>query len=682
MYLDERSSAILRDLAAGFRKNSGEIEEKFRLTRRQMDYSLKKINAYLAEQNIPPVKKKRNGNLEVGKEIREVLRQKKDYFYSETERVQIIAFMILTQSDLSLQHFISELKVSKNTVLSDLKAVQQLFADYGSKLKYTRQQGYIIDGKEFEKRKLLIDMAGQLICLPDGRQLARKLGRLKEDQVQKYRDWLETIERKLDVTFTDEKMDSSPYCLALVCRRIKDGKYLDEAEMLYEELTDTKEYAMANELLAELGKVPRQERFFIALMLLSANISELGILSEEKVSVIRDAIEEMVHDFENKACVVFKEREELKEMLLKHMKPAYYRMKYNLTLSGNLLDIVNIEMYQEELKEIHTIMRGCIGPVEQLIGSRVPDAELKFLTLFMASWFRRQGTKITEKPRALVVCPNGITVSKIMHSALKDLFPEFIFLDAISVREFEEWEESRYEFVFSSVYLNTEKKLFVVEPVLSQKERRQLRRQVMEEVYGIAVADYDLEEVLRIIKQHGMIRNEMQLLKDLKKYFSSRISDTGFGDSEDQEDLSLMDFLSDEYIIQIDRAEGWREVMQMASGPLISHGNAEERYVKRVLAQYHDNSVHIIFGGRIAVPHAMPDKDTKRVGLSLVTVKEGVLFGGLNIHLFVMLSPVDEKKHLKAILQLSKLSESERDVRRIAEAGSKEEIREIIKTYC
>ena len=51
-------------------------------------------------------------------------------------------------------------------------------------------------------------------------------------------------------------------------------------------------------------------------MLLSANISELAILSEEKVSVIRDAIEEMVHDFENKACVVFKEREELKEMLL------------------------------------------------------------------------------------------------------------------------------------------------------------------------------------------------------------------------------------------------------------------------------------------------------------------------------------------------------------------------------
>ena len=33
MYLDERSSAILRDLAAGFRKNSGEIEEKFRLTK-------------------------------------------------------------------------------------------------------------------------------------------------------------------------------------------------------------------------------------------------------------------------------------------------------------------------------------------------------------------------------------------------------------------------------------------------------------------------------------------------------------------------------------------------------------------------------------------------------------------------------------------------------------------------
>ena len=73
-------------------------------------------------------------------------------------------------------------------------------------------------------------------------------------------------------------------------------------------------------------------------------------------------------------------------------------------------------------------------------------------------------------------------------------------------------------------------------------------------------------------------------------------------ETQDQEDLSLMDFLSDEYIIQIDRAEGWREVMQMASGPLISHGNAEERYVKRVLAQYHDNSVHIIFGEELQCP--------------------------------------------------------------------------------
>ena len=49
---------------------------------------------------------------------------------------------------------------------------------------------------------------------------------------------------------------------------------------------------------------------------------------------------------------------------------------------------------------------------------------------------KKQGESIDRKIKAVVVCPQGVSVSKLMFHELRELFPEMIFLDYLSVREF------------------------------------------------------------------------------------------------------------------------------------------------------------------------------------------------------------------------------------------------------
>ncbi|MGI6501170.1 MAG: BglG family transcription antiterminator [Anaerostipes sp.] len=693
MHLDERSEMILNDIAAGVRHNSKEIQAKYEISLRQFMYSISKINAYLRGQKITPIVKKRSGELIVSDDLKELLDKcsgkinLKDYIPSESERVELLMLMIITmEEDLSLQHFVSELQVSKNTILSDLKIVKEKLSIHKLELKYTRLKGYFIKGKEFEIRKLLIELVNQILNISFGRYMIGHITHITNEEVEKFRDWLETIEEELRIVYTDDKMETTPYALALVYRRIENGYYLQADEMLCQELSDTKEYAFAERLLSSIGEVPKQERFFITLQLLSTSLVGEMVLSEAKMIEIQSAVEEVVSRFENRACIVFQDREHLIQMLVQHMKPAYYRIKYNLTLTGNLLDLVNVEMYENELQEIHLLLQQCMKPMEELIGSKIPEIELKFITMFVASWFRKEGQKLVEKPRALVVCPNGITVSKVMHTSLKELFPEFIFLDTTSVREFETRNENTYDIVFSPVSLKTKKLVFMVDPVITIHDKKTLRKKVLEEIYGIKTVEYDVEEVMDIVKKYIEmekcinVKQEKMLKRELKRYFSVDIDDSS-SKEEMSEDVNITDLLSADYIQQNEKVRDWREAMRVVAQPLLDKQNVTTEYVNKVISQYNDESIYIIFGGKIAVPHGMPKFGVKKLGMSMLVLDKPVRFGGLDVHVFIMLAPIDEKKHLKAMLQMTNLAADEKGIKKLVEAKSEKEIIDILRKY-
>ena len=57
------------------------------------------------------------------------------------------------------------LKVSKNTIVNDIKQANEAVDEYGLHIKYNRVQGYDITGNEFQIRTLIEDIIQRNITL-------------------------------------------------------------------------------------------------------------------------------------------------------------------------------------------------------------------------------------------------------------------------------------------------------------------------------------------------------------------------------------------------------------------------------------------------------------------------------------------------------------------------------------
>src|SRR5690625_5551048 len=151
------------------------------LTRRQPGYSFSKINDWILTKNLTEIKRTRQSHFIIDQSIITNMSSEKEIelsdmnIFPESQRVYMILLLLLSsEEELSLNHFTSELDVSKNTILNDLKQVREIASDYGVAIRYSRIKGYIIDGKEFQIRKLLINVIDKILEMSNGEDRIRQ----------------------------------------------------------------------------------------------------------------------------------------------------------------------------------------------------------------------------------------------------------------------------------------------------------------------------------------------------------------------------------------------------------------------------------------------------------------------------------------------------------------------------
>ena len=145
------------------------------------------------------------------------------YVYSHEERLQISILILLGMPDVTLNHFVSILEISKNTALSTLKQLQILIRRFNLELRYSREFGYQLTGREFNRRQLLSEALNSVINQLESSRLNRIL-QIRPEQIQTLDRQLNLIEKQLKIRFTDQVMKFLPYFLTIVFRRIKQGQ--------------------------------------------------------------------------------------------------------------------------------------------------------------------------------------------------------------------------------------------------------------------------------------------------------------------------------------------------------------------------------------------------------------------------------------------------------------------------
>ena len=309
---------------------------------------------------------------------------------------------------------------------------------------------------------------------------------------------------------------------------MKRGIYVDDFYHIdYEELSDTKEYEAAEILVQDLGHIPKSERLFITLQLLASNVLFSGFLTDQELPQLRQALKESLEIFERKAIVTLKDKEAFLDKLMLHMKPAYYRMKYHLTTNYSI-----IEKVSDEFEAIHFIVKSSIKPLQNYIGCDIPENEIAFITILIGGHLINSGETIHIKKKAVVVCPNGVSISRLMENSLRDLFPEFYFYDAFSIREFQQLKIET-DIVFSVTPIHTDRKLFIVNGLMTEFEKLQLRQRVMKEIFGLNTNIINIDNLLSIVEKHAKINDRPSLERELQQYFtfqdnSMEIPKTGY----------------------------------------------------------------------------------------------------------------------------------------------------------
>ncbi|EOO25533.1 hypothetical protein IIU_06126 [Bacillus cereus VD133] len=146
----------------------------------------------------------------------------------------------------------------------------------------------------------------------------------------------------------------------------------------------------------------------------------------------------------------------------------------------------------------------------------------------------------------------------------------------------------------------------------------------------------------------------------------------------------LSELLIKDHIQLQNRVDSWEDAIQVASEPLLKKEFISEVYIQEMIANVKELGPYIVIAPKIAIPHARPEAGVKKLGMSLLQLKENVLFSKKEEHaanLIIVLAAINNETHLKALAQLSDMLSQPENVETLIHSDSKEQILEMIVKY-
>lgn len=664
--------------------NSYTSLEETDLSKKKLLYNIDKVNDYIKSFGIGPITIV-NERFVVPDELKDMLQEispkNKRLYLSKKERIICCELLIESEFDVyQLKDLMSVFSISKNTACSDIKELSAQLSQSNLSILYTRKDGYIIEGSELTIRKRIAFLLDTIVENYDLEKYYIDLCGIDRTLILDLSAFIKMIEDNLQVHFVESKIKSFPYLLAIFLKRIANGHKLKDGELFFNEINDTFEVKTVSKMLDDKFHLEMMENYYITLLILSTSVSKFNLINSELKEIMNKAIEKTIDAFEKNACIKFSERDKLQMNILQHLIAAYYRIKYDLSLSKDMIEAIKLNANTVEFQKVSEILEKSIYPLSNFFGlNKIPDVEKNFLVLQFCAWMKRENLVPISKIKAVVVCKNGVTISNMMYFTLKEIFPEFYFTKFVSTREFYELSDEEFDVVFSNIYLETNKKLFIVDNIIDLQERDLLRRKVFEKLYGFASSENELEIIYRTIDSF-LDENQSQKLKSIISKTLQKHREREFND--DTKNYSLSDLLPISRIKVVNSVKDYVEAINIVSKPLLDNKKIEKRYVDKILENYNYECPNIVFGNEVAVPHARFEDGANELSMSLLKINKGVLFGeNCLIHIVVMLAPIDTNSHLNALIQLYDLVTEENDVHKIIQARKKEEIKEIIDKY-
>lgn len=578
LYLTKQEDFITIEQVAG----------EFDVSTRTVRNDLEGIGQFLMENGICMEKKPRLGirlKAERGIDWELLFEAENSGMYDRQERIYLILVHLILRKKVTLDELEAVLNVSRNTIVSDVKAAEQILTLHGIELNKRSYIGMDISGDEELIRNFLfniyVNMSGQLSIDP-----VKAILDLTGDNFKYSEALIHYIEGHVGLQYADEALYELQAMLSASLCRAGMGKHPRQSQMLSQMKRDVI-YGKIQDFIAEKQNISLTEWDICYLTMILCSTKSL---SEEDSTIAAerwsDAVcREIIQKFLEELGIEETNGSLSEKQFYEHLRTAVFRLQNHIRIVNPLVqEIQYTSVFMYELAE--KILRQ----YEKKLMIQFPEAEIAYVTVYLDAFFQNYLVN-TRKIRVIVVCNGGIATSTLLKQRLSMYLPELPILGSYRAADIAaRIEELSPDIVLTTVPLKLKGYCIVqVNPLLQQDDIRRI-----------------MEHLMKINYSH---RNS-HLIRKVAKYSGARIES----------------YLYEEECQFQQKIEDWQEAIRKAAAPLVKKKKVEPEYVDDMIRVVQNMGNYMVFIPEIAFVHAHTEY-VHETSIALLNLEKAIPFG-------------------------------------------------------
>lgn len=635
--MKKRAKEILDFIIENRNVSADELIYKFKISRRTLYYDINLINYDI--KNFGEIKNINHNFTFIGdySKLNYEFFNKENKFLNSEYRKKYILYKILNCEKVTINELTKLMLLSRNTIVQSINEIKSDLKKTNLKLIYNKK--YTILGNEYKIRELFI------LLMQEDKYL---LETVSEEVL--------LFDKKCNIGLTDYSLANLSKFINFLNTRIHNGSKVSSYKFKYD-VIKFKHYYETKKLLNNIEN--EDEVAYLA-----AYISTLPSLNknvEEKL--IKDYVNKLIYKFEVNTAIVLESKEEFKKNIKRHLLTSYYRIKFGFPISNQSLIEIKVK-YESLYKIIKSIIEN-EDDFPDFIGIR--EEEIGFIAAYFGVYLKGSRDSGVRKNRVLVVCPNGLMISKILEVQLYKYIPTIDIIGVISIKELKK-SNIYYDYIISTVEIPATENVIVVNPLLTKLDIQILMSKLIN--FDENDIKFNLELILQAVKKNAQIIDEEKLKEDLLKIICT------IEEKETYQPM-LKELINEKRINKIKYVADWEEAIKIASKPLLKDNSIEQLYVDEMIQSIHKYGPYIVLADKFALPHAKAKKGVNKLAMSLLIVEDPVDLLGKPVNIFMVLATIDNVSHIKALASLSELLYEEENINKIIN-GSEKEILELM----
>ena len=401
----------------------------------------------------------------------------KDYAYSTETRLTLILCFLILNEDTSIKDISEKLMLSYNTIASTITTIGKILFDYKLTLIRKKGQGIEIEGKEVDRRVLLIS----LLCneISDEEFFTRLNNRdiLSSNPFIKFLnfDLIKKVfyeNKYLDVfnLYTDSSIKKILISLNVVFLRISYTTEIKE-NFTAQEYNSIISLLNASKEIVDFDITEDIIQFLIKILKTCRLIEQLSYFNDKYSYTLVYKINLLIKYVSEKMNVDFTQDTNLSSGLIAHVESAIKRHQINLTEENDEL----LEFVLKNYNELYLIIKSELLVVFDEINFN--STELSYIVIHFASSFEQIYRK--NFIRALVICASGIGSSKILGSQIRKNIPEIKNLEYTIPSKVTKSLVNNYDVVISTIELEQDIDYLLIPTILKEKDISLIQERIL-----------------------------------------------------------------------------------------------------------------------------------------------------------------------------------------------------------